>query len=267
MGKGRTTTRIGFPVINHACQDEDDIILSNDDERIESEKETAESGKTDENSDDEEEHVEEEYVHEANNVHDDVEKQDDLNVEIKDDEIAVENAQVKDDDQATTIVPVTQNEKPDVPPSSSSIFVSSDYAITTTVHDPLLAVIQRLSNLETKFEDWTKVDHSKVITKVVQTDVINEHGSQKDVSEIRTIKLEYATKQQLPKHSAKPFDQAAKAEFDQKEILFKMMRDFKSYEKHPTHQALYDALMLSIILDEDDTERAKAVESPTSKKR
>ncbi|GJW10915.1 hypothetical protein Tco_1576742 [Tanacetum coccineum] len=45
------------------------------------------------------------------------------------------------------------------------------------------------------------------------------------------IKIEHETKQQLPKHSAKPFDQVARAEFDQKEILFQMMRENKSYEK------------------------------------
>ncbi|GKA57544.1 hypothetical protein Tco_0756732 [Tanacetum coccineum] len=46
-----------------------------------------------------------------------------------------------------------------------------------------------------------------------------------------------------------------------------MIRDSKSYEKHPTHQAFYNALMLSLILDEGDMERAKASETPTQKKR
>ncbi|GJR81151.1 hypothetical protein Tco_0151936 [Tanacetum coccineum] len=239
---------------------------------------------------------------------------------------AVKDAQVKDDDQATTIVPAAQKEKPDVPPSSSSLSVSSYYeittiqsptllvvpvsvipkqtiqtltptlqvlivtaftsilqkstpiptppttseapTITTTVHDPLPAVFQRLSDLEGKFKAWTKIGHSKVIAEVVQTNVINEvknqlpkllpkHDSLKYVSQIQKIKLEHTVKQLLPKHSAKPFDQGAKAEFDQKEILFKMMRDSKSYKKHPTHQALYDVLMLSLILDENDIERAK----------
>ncbi|GJV52590.1 hypothetical protein Tco_1448331 [Tanacetum coccineum] len=327
---------------------DDDIVLSSDDERIESEKETTKSGKTNENSDDEEEHVKEEYEHEADNVHDDVEKQGDVNVEMKDDEIAAESkvdeemddaaqanaekidkekgdteqdvndqvvkdAQVKDDDHATTIVPVIQKEKPDVPPSNFSLSILSDYvipehsiptptpaqqvlivtpftsniqqstpiptppktseapAITTTSHDPLPVVIQRLSNLETKFEvsDFVTPSIESKVRDMLQEYTINpkQHGSQKDVLEIQKIKLEHATKKQLPKHSAKPFDQAAKAEFDQKEILFKMMRDSKSYEKHLTHQALYDALMLSIILGEDYMERAKAAEPPTQKKR
>ncbi|GJR99538.1 hypothetical protein Tco_0316047 [Tanacetum coccineum] len=59
----------------------------------------------------------------------------------------------------------------------------------------------------------------------------------------------------MPKFSATPYDQAAEAEFRKKEILSKMMREFKSYEKYPTHKALYDALMLSLIQDEDDLDR------------
>ncbi|GKD71489.1 hypothetical protein Tco_1325579, partial [Tanacetum coccineum] len=244
-------------------------------------------------SDDEEEHVEDEYVHDENNVHDDVEKKHDVNVEMKDAKI-VEESKV-DEEMA---------DKPDVPPLSSSLSISSDYgtqflnlssdfsligitkesadteinsikdlSITTTIHDPLPVVIQRLSNLKTKFEACIKVDHSEVIAEVVQTNVINEvenqlpkllpkvvsdfvissieskvhdmfqeftinpeqHDSHKDVSGIQKIKLEHATKQQLPKHFAKSFDQAAKVEYDQKDILFKMMRDSKSYKKHPTH--------------------------------
>nr|GEZ15062.1 hypothetical protein [Tanacetum cinerariifolium] len=46
-----------------------------------------------------------------------------------------------------------------------------------------------------------------------------------------------------------------------------MIRDYKSYKKHPTHQKLYDALMLSLILDENDMERAKTIAPPTQKKK
>nr|GEU34422.1 hypothetical protein [Tanacetum cinerariifolium] len=81
------------------------------------------------------------------------------------------------------------------------------------------------------------------------------------------IKMEHASKQQLPEQSLKSFDQVARAKFNQKEILFHMMRKNKSFEKHPTYQALYDALMQSLILDEDEMENAKIVESPTQKKR
>nr|GEZ43991.1 hypothetical protein [Tanacetum cinerariifolium] len=46
-----------------------------------------------------------------------------------------------------------------------------------------------------------------------------------------------------------------------------MMRESKSYEKHPTRQALYDALMQSLILDEADMEKDKVVDPLMQKKR
>ncbi|GJU32857.1 hypothetical protein Tco_1176446 [Tanacetum coccineum] len=76
--------------------------------------------------------------------------------------------------------------------------------------------------------------------------------------------MEYASKQKDSKQSATPLNQE---EFKQKDILFKMMRESKSFEKHPTHKALYDALMLSLIKDEDDMDKAAAVISSTHLKR
>ncbi|GJX94533.1 hypothetical protein Tco_0349119, partial [Tanacetum coccineum] len=82
-----------------------------------------------------------------------------------------------------------------------------------------------------------------------------EPGYSADVSEIINIKQEQAAKDKMPKFSATPYDQAVEAKFKQKEILFWMMRESKSYEKHPKHKSLYDALMLSLIQDEDDLDR------------
>ncbi|GJS12758.1 hypothetical protein Tco_0407230 [Tanacetum coccineum] len=49
---------------------------------------------------------------------------------------------------------------------------------TPPIHDPLLVVIQRLDDLESKFEAWTKVDHSEAIEASVQANVINEVKNQ-----------------------------------------------------------------------------------------
>ncbi|GKB24288.1 hypothetical protein Tco_0863689, partial [Tanacetum coccineum] len=76
--------------------------------------------------------------------------------------------------------------------------------------------------------------------------------------------MEYASKQKEAKQSATPINQE---EFKQKDLLFKMMRKNKSYKKHPTHKALYDALMQSLILDEDDMDKAATVEPSTQIKR
>nr|GFA26936.1 hypothetical protein [Tanacetum cinerariifolium] len=50
--------------------------------------------------------------------------------------------------------------------------------ITTTVLDPLPAVIQRLSNVEKKFKSWTKVDHFEDIEVSVQANLINKLKNQ-----------------------------------------------------------------------------------------
>ncbi|GJT09574.1 hypothetical protein Tco_0856616 [Tanacetum coccineum] len=44
-------------------------------------------------------------------------------------------------------------------------------------------------------------------------------------------------------------------EHKQKDIVFKMMMSSNSYERHPAHKALYDALLESIFMDENDMDR------------
>nr|GEX12324.1 hypothetical protein [Tanacetum cinerariifolium] len=46
--------------------------------------------------------------------------------------------------------------------------------ITTTVHDLIPAVIQRLSNIENKFEAWSKTDHTEALKETVQINVLNK---------------------------------------------------------------------------------------------
>nr|GEU32884.1 hypothetical protein [Tanacetum cinerariifolium] len=45
-----------------------------------------------------------------------------------------------------------------------------------------------------------------------------------------------------------------------------MMRESKSYDKHPKHKSLYDALVQSLLVDEDDMNQG-VVKPPTQKKR
>nr|GEW05773.1 hypothetical protein [Tanacetum cinerariifolium] len=139
---------------------------------------------------------------------DDAEKVD--SEKIKEEKVDIEQAgdDKAEDDQVGALVSMIQNEKPEVPSSSSTLSLPSNYAplldvlifvipeqttstplttplptppisseaptITTTVPDPLLMVLQRLSNLERKLESWIKVDHSKVIEESVQANIINE---------------------------------------------------------------------------------------------
>ncbi|GJT72029.1 reverse transcriptase domain-containing protein [Tanacetum coccineum] len=77
----------------------------------------------------------------------------------------------------------------------------------------------------------------------------------KDVPDFGMIKLDKAAKKSMPKYSTTPFDQAALYEFDQKDKMLQMMRKSNSYSKHPIHKALFDALALSLSVDEDNMDR------------
>ncbi|GKD42338.1 hypothetical protein Tco_1266983 [Tanacetum coccineum] len=65
----------------------------------------------------------------------------------------------------------------------------------------------------------------------------------KDVPDFGKIKFKKAAKKSMPKYSTPLFDQAALDEFDHKDKLFKMMSVSNSYDKHPTHKAMYDAFV------------------------
>ncbi|GJS55024.1 hypothetical protein Tco_0628386 [Tanacetum coccineum] len=69
----------------------------------------------------------------------------------------------------------------------------------------------------------------------------------------------------MPKYLKTQFDQAADDEYVQKDMPFKMMMASKSYEKHLAHKALYDALIQSLLVDENDMD--KRVVDPLSKKK
>ncbi|GJU21826.1 retrovirus-related pol polyprotein from transposon TNT 1-94 [Tanacetum coccineum] len=263
--------------------DEEEIILSTDEERIESETEVAESEKSNkETSDEDEVHSDDELhanneAHDDEYVHDEDEKHDDADEETNDventdeakddqdmadaekvdskktekEKVDIEQARddKAEDDQVGSLIFVTRKEKSKVPPSSSSLSLSSNYAplldvlipeqtttaliltplttplptppisseaptITTTVPDPLLIVLQRVSYLERKFESWTKVDHSEAIEESVQANIINK------------------VKNQLPK------------------FLPKAVSNFVNPIIESIICDLYDALLNSIMLDE-----------------
>ncbi|GJZ39891.1 hypothetical protein Tco_0586454, partial [Tanacetum coccineum] len=77
-------------------------------------------------------------------------------------------------------------------------------------------------------------------------------------SSSKLIKQEHASKHKWLKYSSTSFDKNAENEYKHKDILFKMMMASKSYEKHPSHQALYDALIQSLFMDEDDMDQVVA---------
>nr|GEX75548.1 hypothetical protein [Tanacetum cinerariifolium] len=162
--------------------------------------------------------------------------------EEKHDDQQARTDQTAKDDQARAYISETQKEKPKVPPTSSSLSLSSNYAplldvlvsviplqtsttpiptplptpliiseaptITITVHDPLPAVIQRLLDLEKKFELWTKVDHFEAIEASVQANLVNEVKNQlptlllKAISNLVNLRIERLVHDVVQKHLA-----------------------------------------------------------------
>ncbi|GJU01125.1 hypothetical protein Tco_1111463 [Tanacetum coccineum] len=149
------------------------------------------------------------------------------------------------------------------------------------VLDLLPEVVQRVSALEKEVQELKQVDHSTAVLASVRLQVppvvdeylgstlgdtlqkvLSKHTKeliqqfpQASVSKIMKVKHEQAAKEKVPKFSSTPYDQQADEEHKQKEILFKMMMSSKSYERHPTHKSLYDSLLESIFVDENDMDR------------
>ncbi|GKD76198.1 hypothetical protein Tco_1334480, partial [Tanacetum coccineum] len=82
--------------------------------------------------------------------------------------------------------------------------------VTTIVLDPLPAVLQRFSNLESKFKAWTKVDHFEAIDASVQANLIYDVKNQlpkflpKAVSDFVNPRLESMIHNVLQKNPAFP---------------------------------------------------------------
>nr|GEW21820.1 uncharacterized mitochondrial protein AtMg00810-like [Tanacetum cinerariifolium] len=172
------------------------------------------------------------------------------------------------------------------------------WGVTTIVLDPLPTIVQRVSEFKKNVKKLKQVDHSSAIFAMIRSELpsaVNEYlgsslgdslqkvlqkhteelkqelkqqESHKSATEIIKIKREQASKQKWPKHSSTPFDKIIENEYKQKDILFKMMLASKSHEKHLAHQALYDALIPSLFVDEDDMDQATtAIDQGMDKKR
>ncbi|GKE46518.1 hypothetical protein Tco_1477776 [Tanacetum coccineum] len=81
----------------------------------------------------------------------------------------------------------------------------------------------------------------------------------KDVPDFAKIKQEKAAKQGMPKHLSTPFNKTALDIYDQKDKLYKMIREFKAYNRHPVHKALFNALVVSLnpSIDADKDSKKK----------
>ncbi|GJW62511.1 hypothetical protein Tco_0111846 [Tanacetum coccineum] len=129
--------------------------------------------------------------------------------------------------ETTTLIP----KQPPQPPKSrrkTKVLLKKSKKPETQVDNEVLD--NRLTRLEKKVEAMSKFNIPDAIDKSVQA---------------------HLKKNVLPKD---------------KDKLLQLMRKSKSYNKHPAHKALYDALMQSLIIDEDDIDKQFKDQS-TPKKR
>nr|GEX78865.1 hypothetical protein [Tanacetum cinerariifolium] len=114
-------------------------------------------------------------------------------------------------------------------------------------------------------EKTTQPPQSRIKTKVLLKNSLEECFT-KYVPDFDKIKQEKATKQNMPKYSTKPFDDASLKEYDLNDKLIKLMMKSKSYNKHTVHMKLDEALMDSFLIDENDMDK-QLDNHPSQKKR
>nr|GEX09685.1 hypothetical protein [Tanacetum cinerariifolium] len=158
--------------------------------------------------------------------------------------------------QTTTITPLTTPLTTRPIPTLSIICIVTN--TTPTVPDLLPAVVQRVSTSEKEVKKVKQVDLSIAVLASVRSHVplvVDKYLGSTLGDTLQKVKHKQATKEKLPEYSSTPYDQQANEQHKQKDILFKMMMSSKSYERHPAYKALYDALLESIFVDENDMDR------------
>ncbi|GJV05361.1 hypothetical protein Tco_1338930, partial [Tanacetum coccineum] len=125
-------------------------------------------------------------------------------------------------------------------------------------------VLKWLKKLERKVKAISKIDHTTAINKSVQANLKKVLPTA--APGIDKLKPEKAAKQSMLKYSTKPFDDDSLKEYDLKHKLMSLMSKSKSFNTHLAHQELYDALMDSLLVDEDDMDN-QFVDPPSLKKR
>ncbi|GJT52373.1 hypothetical protein Tco_0978530 [Tanacetum coccineum] len=136
----------------------------------------------------------------------------------------------------------------------------------------LISSSQTLSS--TKFTNRFINEHAKVNLSDILKDLVEPEKQLTNPLRLvsnRLISLktylisEKSSRRRLPSKACQSihqlnFNKAALAMYDQKDKLYIMMEKFKAYDRHPTHKALFNALAVSLSVDEDDMDK---LEDPT----
>nr|GEX61354.1 hypothetical protein [Tanacetum cinerariifolium] len=195
--------------------------------------------------------TDDEFVHGDECVHDDVDnKMKDAEVVVtrKDDEEitdaekgeAEKSKEVKVTSETTqphsysvsTITCVLQQTTTPIPTPP----ITTEAPSVVTVPDLLHEIVQRESVLEKDVQELKQFNYYDALVESIRSQL--SETSQKDVSEIHKTKQETPTKENIPKFTATPYDQAAEAEFKES-VLEKDVQELKQFN-------YYDALAESI---------------------
>ncbi|GJR13647.1 hypothetical protein Tco_0796299 [Tanacetum coccineum] len=103
----------------------------------------------------------------------------------------------------------------------------------------------RVYRLEIKVVEMLKYNIQAAIDKSIEAR-LKQIDPPKDVPDFGKMKLE-------------------KAIYNQKDKLYRMMEKVKAFKRHPAHKALFDALAVSLIFDDDDMDLQD--DQPSQKKR
>ncbi|GJT91044.1 hypothetical protein Tco_1079889 [Tanacetum coccineum] len=174
----------------------------------------------------------------------------------------VEDISSEDDDKATKEKVDDAQDKDEqaiIEQPENFINDNPDVSLTDVLKEPMEHEVQSMMEVPVTQEnpseqrpplvDTMKVDAMsrfnlhEAIDKSVQAHLKNILP--KDVPNFGKIKLPKAAKKSMPKYAATPFDQASLDEYDQTDgtRMLNSKEKSKSYNKHPAHRALYDALM------------------------
>ncbi|GJW32156.1 hypothetical protein Tco_0052188 [Tanacetum coccineum] len=166
--------------------------------------------------------------------------------------------------QAKESIPEPQVEQPAVPhPSFSQTLSSAKYGNQFINDNPEVLLTDVLKEPEAEVQSLVDVlvlQHKLAEQRPPLVDTISRFNLPEAIDKSVQTHLKNILPKDVP-------DFATLDEYDQKDKLLKMTRTSKSYNKHPTHRALYDALMQSLIIDEDDMDKQLEEQSTLKKRR
>nr|GEW06350.1 hypothetical protein [Tanacetum cinerariifolium] len=157
--------------------------------------------------------------------------------------------------EIVTETPVsTIDPSPQVTPIISIVQQTTTAIPTPTITNDAPTIITTV--LESNALTYVELRHLLELTK--KPTPTAEQESKKSPSEILKIKKKQTESQKNPQFTIKSTDMAALEECDLKSTLYKSMHANKSFNKNPTNNQLYHALMEALIKDENAMDKGVA---------